>query len=98
MDAMDALFFEPFGTSIEVIQACIVVSGSEFAEICRIGRRLFQDGTITDDERTAINAFLRVWSRPDVDETEQVWEIAGRLRDPRKRGLRWKQSPVLRQI
>lgn len=92
---MDPLLFEYWGSSIEIIRACIEVSGNDEDTICRLTAR---GSGLSEPERTAYNSFLRVLSQPDPDEKEHVWEIASRIRDRRKRGLVWKQQGHLVQV
>lgn len=92
---MNPELFECCGSSIEVIRACIEVSGNDEDTICRLTER---GKEFSEAERTAYNSFLRVLSQPDCDEKERVWEIAGRIRDRRKRGLVWKQPGYLMHV
>jgi hypothetical protein len=65
---MNPELFEYWGSSIEVIRACIEVSGNDEDTICRLTAR---GKDLSDAERTAYNAFLRVLTQPDPDEKER---------------------------
>ena len=82
-----------YQTDPEILLGCIIVSGTpDTAIILRSEIRIAHGIPITDDERTAYDAFRRVWQSPTERERASVLTWAAKIAAACKRrsdALRW---------
>jgi hypothetical protein len=79
-----------YQTDPEILLACIIVSGTlDTAVILRTEQHLAHGIAITDEARTAYEAFRRVWSQPTDAERTAVMTWATRVAGRDDRAWRW---------